>query len=218
MSPIKVLIADDQTILRSSLASLFDVEDDFEVVGEASNGKEVLEVARCSKPDVVLMDIRMPEVDGLTATQYICEDPALEKTKVLILTMFDSDEYIYKALCSGASGFLLKDSTPKQLLYAIRQVFEGQSLLSPKLVKKLIKHYLATPTVRVRYDEQLTNREVEVLTLVGRGLTNREIASHLVISLSTVKSHISNLRMKLEARDRVQLVITAYEYNLVTVA
>ena len=212
---IKIVVADDQALLRASLISLIESEADLTVVGQASSGIEAVGVVRETKPDVVLMDIRMPELDGLTATRRICEDPVLARSKVLILSMFDLDQYVYEALRAGASGFILKDSAPEDLLHAVRKVIEGQSLLSPSLMEKVLDHYISTPVVASPKNEQLTTRETEVLLCVGKGLSNKEIGEQLSISITTVKTHVSNLLTKLDARDRVQLVIFAYDTELV---
>ncbi len=212
---ITIAIADDQVLLRSSLATLLDSEPDFTVTGEATNGEQVLELARRTSPDVVLMDIRMPGVDGLEATRHICEDPALDTTRVLVLSMFDLDEYVYDALRAGAAGFLLKDTEPSDLIDAIRRIAAGETLLAPSLTRRLINHYLATPTRPPPVNHPLTNRELEVLSLIGSGLANNEVAERLTISTATVKSHVSHLLSKLNARDRVHLVIAAYDLGLV---
>ncbi len=214
---VRVVMADDQALLRASLVALLDGEDDIDVVGEAGTGQEAVAVVRRERPDVVLMDLRMPGLDGLAATRHICDDPALARTRVLVLTMFDLDEYVYEAFVVGASGFLLKDSMPRELLDAVRRVSDGHALLAPSITRRLVDHFVATPPVARPRDARLTDREIDVLTLVGRGLSNHEIAGRLVLGVATVKTHVSHLLAKLGARDRVQLVIAAYELRLVTV-
>ncbi|MFF3115222.1 response regulator [Kitasatospora sp. NPDC057904] len=213
---IRVLIADDQTLLRGSLSLLLDSQPDMTAVGEAADGHEAVELAARERPDVVLMDIRMPGLDGLGATRRIV--PAHPETKVLVLTTFDLDEYVYGALRAGASGFLLKDTPPADLVAAIRVVAGGDALLAPGITKRLIAEFARTPDPGRRPTTSLgaiTEREREVLELVGRGLTNQEIASRLVVSLATAKTHVGRLLTKLDARDRAQLVIVAYESGLI---
>ncbi|GGO77159.1 response regulator [Nonomuraea cavernae] len=208
---IRVLIADDQALLRGSFRVLVDSEPDLIVVGEASTGAEAVSVALEERPDVVLMDVRMPEMDGIEATRRIGD-----VSRVLIVTMFDLDAYVYDALRAGASGFLFKDTPPAELLTAIRVVAGGDALLAPTVTRRLIQEFTRTPAVpRVRGLEGVTEREREVLTLIARGLSNNEISAYLQLSLATVKTHISRLLAKLEARDRAQLVIAAYESGLV---
>ncbi|MFC5816833.1 response regulator [Nonomuraea harbinensis] len=210
---IRVLIADDQALLRGSFKVLVDSEPDLEVVGEASTGVEAVAVTERERPDVVLMDVRMPEMDGIEATRLIGKD-----SRVLIVTMFDLDAYVYDALRAGASGFLLKDTPPADLLAAIRVVARGEALLAPTVTRRLIEEFARTPaTPQVRGLEGVTEREREVLTLIARGLSNVEITRHLQLSLATVKTHITRLLAKLDARDRAQLVIVAYESGLVSV-
>ncbi|GAB3811320.1 response regulator [Kribbella italica] len=216
-TPVRVLIADDQPLLRHSLALLIDATDDLTVVGQASTGRETVQRGRELRPDVVLMDIRMPGGDGIEATKHLTEDPALAGTRVLVLSMFELDEYVYAALRAGASGFLLKDAEPDQLLDAVRRTHRGESLFAPRIVTRLVEHYLDRPAIRrSRSVDRLTDRETEVLVQVARGLSNDEIAAVLGISIKTVKTHIGNLLAKLAARDRAQLVITAYETGLVS--
>ena len=217
-----VLIADDQALVRAGFRMVLEVEDDITVVGEAANGEQTVHSARRLKPDVVLMDIRMPELDGIAATRQIANAapgrPGSEP-RVLILTTFDLDEYVYDALGAGASGFLLKDSPPEQLVTAIRVVARGESLLAPSVTSRLIEQFART---RARHRQppsgldELTSRELEVFTLIARGLSNAEIAEALVVSDSTVKTHVARVLAKLGLRDRVQAVVLAYESGLVS--
>jgi DNA-binding NarL/FixJ family response regulator len=216
---IRVVVADDQALLRGSFRVLVETAPGLSVVGEAATGAEAVAQAAAELPDVVLMDVRMPEVDGIEATRRICGSPATAGVRVLILTMFDLDEYVYGALRAGASGFLLKDTPPAELLRAIRVVARGQALLAPSVTQRLIRHFSRLPEPLPDLPRDLTRvtvREQEVLVLVARGLANGEIADRLGLSLPTVKSHVSHLLTKLDARDRIQLVITAYETGLVT--
>lgn len=212
---IRVLIVDDQALLRGSFRLLLDSADDIEVIGEAGDGTEAVRIAERDHPDVILMDVRMPEMNGIEATQRIC---ASGEPKVLILTTFDLDEYVYATLRAGASGFLLKDSPPSELLSAIRVVASGEGLLAPTVTRRLIAEFARTRssagTVN-RSLEQITDREREVLVLIAGGLSNTEIAQHLYLSPATVKTHIGRLLAKLHARDRAQLVIAAYESGIV---
>jgi DNA-binding NarL/FixJ family response regulator len=213
---IRVLIADDQTLLRGSLRLLLDSQADMTVVGEAADGNEAVALAARELPDVVLMDIRMPDLDGLAATRTIAQDHP--QVRVLVLTTFDLDEYVYGALRAGASGFLLKDTPPPDLVAAIRVVAAGEALLAPGITKRLIEEFARIPEPGHRPTTELsmiTDREKDVLALVGRGLTNQEIATRLTLSPATVKTHISRLLTKLGARDRAQLVIVAYESGLI---
>ncbi|MBA2463450.1 MAG: response regulator transcription factor [Nocardioidaceae bacterium] len=222
---IRVLLADDQTLVRAGFRALLDSEEDLEVVGEAIDGADAVAVAVATRPDVVLMDIRMPRMDGLEATARIVADPSLSGTKVLVLTTFELDEYVFGALRAGASGFLLKDVDPGALIDAVRLIADGQALLAPAVTRRLIEAFVsaspepeADPATRPNVEAvlaDLTPREREVLTLVGRGMTNQEIAEHLVLSPLTAKTHVSRLFLKLGARDRAQLVVTAYETGLV---
>ncbi|MFJ8744793.1 response regulator [Embleya sp. NPDC127516] len=216
---IRVLIADDQALLRGSFAMLVDTAPGLATVGEAATGVEAVELARRERPDVVLMDVRMPEMDGVEATRRICGPEGVPGTRVLILTMFDLDAYVYPALRAGASGFLLKDTRPAELLTAIGVIAAGEALLAPTVTRRLIAGYGPTapsgePASPPGELVGLTDREREVLVLVGRGLSNAEIGARLRVGLPTVKSHVSRLLDKLGARDRVQLVIACYDTGL----
>ena len=219
MSVTRVVLAEDQPMVRAGFRALLDSRDDIEVVGEAATGAEALEQARALRPDVVVMDIRMPEMDGLEATRRITGDRALSDTRVLVLTTFELDEYVFGALRAGASGFLLKGGEPADLVQAIRVVAGGESLLAPSVTRKLIETYVAQPQPAARIDpdglEELTTREREVLELIATGLTNAEIAHALQLSPLTAKTHVSRILMKLGARDRVQLVVIAYQSGIV---
>ncbi|MET8277305.1 response regulator transcription factor [Micromonospora sp. NPDC005174] len=215
---IRVLIADDQALLRGSFRLLVDLSGDCTTVAEAGNGVEAVALAGQHRPDVVLMDVRMPEMDGIEATRRICADPATAGSRVIILTTFDLDEYVYGALRAGASGFLLKDTPPADLLAGIRVVAAGEGLLAPTVTRRLIDEFARRPEPSRPLPRQLdgvTEREREVLTLIGRGLSNTELAGHLNLSQATVKTHIGRLLTKLAVRDRAQLVIVAYETGLV---
>jgi DNA-binding NarL/FixJ family response regulator len=216
---IRVVVADDQVLVRAGFRLLVDSAADLEVVGEAADGAEALELARRERPDVVLMDIRMPRMDGLEATRCIAADEVLAGVRVLMLTTFDLDEYVYRALRAGASGFLLKDSPPGDLLAAIRVVAAGDALLAPGITRRLIAEFARRPDltrVAPAALAALTDREREVLALVARGLSNNEIAERLVVSPATSKTYVSRMLAKLDARDRAQLVMIAYETGLVT--
>ncbi len=217
---IKVLVVDDQALVRGGFTVLLDHDPHIDVVGEASTGREAVELATRHHPDVVLMDIRMPDMDGIEATRRITEDPACESTRVLVLTTFDLDEYVFEALRAGASGFLLKDTQPIELLTAIRVVAEGESLLSPRITSKLVADYASRAERSHAVDadvlDVLTDREREVLARVGRGRSNAEIAEELFVSVATAKTHVSRVLTKLHARDRAQLVVIAYETGLIT--
>jgi DNA-binding NarL/FixJ family response regulator len=217
VSDVRVLLVDDQPLLRHSLAMIIDNEPDLAVVGEADNGADGVACARATRPDVVLMDVRMPRVDGLEATRRICADPALAGARVVVLSMFELDEYVYAALRAGASGFLLKDVRPADLIDAIRRTHRGESLFAPAILTRLVSHFVAAPRPERKPAalRRLTEREVDVLTLIGGGLSNDEIAAALVISVKTVKTHITHLLAKLSARDRAQLVIVAFDAGLV---
>jgi DNA-binding NarL/FixJ family response regulator len=214
---ITVVLADDQALLRAGLRALLDAEDDIEVVGEAANGQEAVTVVRSTRPDVVLMDIRMPGTDGLAATQAITDDPDLAGTRVIVLTTFDLDEYVFEAMRLGASGFLVKDTDPPELLRGVRAVAAGDALLSPGVTRRLIGEF-ASRSRQVTSPAMLaplTEREREVVALVGEGLSNDEIAARLVLSPATAKTHVSRAMVKLQVRDRAQLVVLAYETGLV---
>lgn len=209
-----ILIADDQSLLRHSLATVINAEPDLRVVAQAAGGTEAVELTRRHRPALVLMDLRMPDLDGIAATRHLLKT-ATHDLKVLVLTMFDLDEYVHGALLAGASGFLLKDTDPPRLLDAIRRTVAGESLFAPTVLQRLVEHYVRRPGGRTSVPPGLTDRETEVLTLVGQGRDNHEIAAILHISIKTVKTHIGNLRSKIPARDRAQLVIAAYDAGLV---
>ncbi|MEM9655908.1 MAG: response regulator transcription factor [Actinomycetota bacterium] len=215
---IRVLIVDDQELVRFGFAALINAEDDLTVVGEATDGAEAIDMAHDLQPDLVLMDIRMPKVDGIEATGRLLRNPRLAHTKVLVLTTFDVDDLVYQALEVGAAGFLLKDTRPERLLDGIRAVHGGEALLAPAITRRLIDRFVTTPNPRKQEKRlaPLTSREVEVLTHVGLGLSNDEIAETLHISPLTAKTHVSRLITKLAVRDRAQLVVVAYQTGLVT--
>ena len=213
---IRILVADDQMLVRAGFRSLLDAEDDVEVVGEAADGEQAIALTVEHRPDVVLMDIRMPGMDGLEASRRMLADPALEGVRIVILTTFEADEYIFEAIRLGASGFLVKDTEPADLIKAIRVVAGGESLLSPGVTRRLIAEFakrakepLALPAIG-----ELTEREREVMGLVALGLSNDEIAQRLVVSPATAKTHVSRIMIKLGARDRAQLVVFAYESGM----
>ncbi len=216
--PVRVAIADDQELVRKGFRLILSSFPGIQVIGEAVDGSDAVALARRMRPDVILMDIRMPRKDGIQATREIASDPALEDTAVLILTTFDLDEYVYDALASGASGFLLKDVEPDELARAVRVVHQGDALIDSGITRRLIEAY-AESRRRSRFDgtkmDDLTDREREILTLVGRGLNNDEIAEELVISPATVRTHTGRIMTKLDAHDRAQLVVAAYESGLV---
>lgn len=216
---IRVVVVDDQDLVRHGFTVLVDLVEDMEVVAEASTGVEAVRAVRCERPDVVLMDIRMPEMDGLEATRTILADEGTADVRVLILTTFDLDEYVYEALRSGASGFLLKDSSSDQLVEAIRIVASGDALLAPSVTRRLIAEFAAQrgpDAVAAKAIDSLTEREADVLTAVARGQSNAEIGEALHMSYGTVKTHVSHLLTKLDCRDRAQLVMIAYESGFVT--
>ncbi|WP_433324331.1 response regulator [Spirillospora sp. CA-294931] len=213
---VRVLVADDQALLRGSFRLLIETAPGLTVVGEAGTGAEALDVARAERPDVVLMDVRMPEMDGIEATRRLCSTSA--GPRVLILTTFDLDSYVYSALRAGASGFLLKDTPPATLLDAIHVIASGEGLLAPSITRRLISEFARRPEPSnhpLKSLDGITDREREVLALVARGLSNAELATHLSLTLATVKTHIGHLLAKLQARDRAQLVIAAYESGLI---
>ena len=218
---IRVAIADDHALVRAGFRALIEAEPGLEVVGEAADGAEAIELARTAQPDVILMDIRMPGTDGVAATSQITSQrPAGQQpARVLVLTTFDLDEYVYAALRAGASGFLLKDTPPAELLTAIRIIAAGDALLAPSVTRKLIREFARRPSASPRPSlDTVTDREGDVLALVARGLSNAEIATELFITLATVKTHVSRLLTKLAARDRAQLIVIAYESGFVTPA
>jgi DNA-binding NarL/FixJ family response regulator len=214
---IRVLLADDQALVRAGFRALLDAQDDIEVVAEAADGDEAVSLALEHRPDVVLMDIRMPGTDGLTATRRIAEDARLHDVRVVILTTFDLDEHVFEAIRLGANGFLVKDTEPAELLRAVRAVVDGDALLSPSVTRRLIEEF----AVRAKDPGQvpglsgLTDREREVMALAGQGLSNDEIAERLIMSTATARTHVSRAMVKLGARDRAQLVVFAYEAGLV---
>jgi DNA-binding NarL/FixJ family response regulator len=214
---IRVLLADDQALVRAGFRSLLDAVDDIEVVGEASDGEEAVRLASELAPDVALMDIRMPGLDGLAATRAIVEDERLADVKIVILTTFGLDEYVFEAIRSGASGFLVKDTEPEELIQAVRVVAAGEALLSPGVTKRLLAEFAsrAKEPPPVAGLDELTEREREIVGLVGEGLSNREIADRLFLSPATAKTHVSHAMSKLRVRDRAQLVVIAYESGLV---
>jgi DNA-binding NarL/FixJ family response regulator len=216
--PIKVLLADDEGLVRSGFKVLLDLEDDITVVGEATTGAEAVERARATRPDVIVMDIRMPQLDGIEATREIAKTTGLQQARVLILTTYDTDAYVFEALQAGASGFLLKDAGPAELLHAIRVVAAGDALLAPRITRRLIAQFTAQRSAAQAAEDRLavlTPREREVLVLVGQGLSNDEIGAELYLSPATARTHVSRAMAKLGARDRAQLVVIAHQTGLV---
>ena len=216
---IRLLIADDQALVRDAFSLLVDSEPGMTVVGQAVDGRHAVDLVRLTKPDIVLMDVRMPECDGIEATRQLAADPGCAGTRVLVLTTFDLDEYVFGAVRAGASGFLLKDTPAAELVAAIRVIAAGEALLAPSATRRLIAEYAARPRSASRPSRDLsalTERERDVLTLIGRGLSNDEICRHLHVSMPTTKTHIGRLLAKLTARDRAQLVIAAYESGLLS--
>ncbi|MGW5366122.1 response regulator [Actinopolymorpha pittospori] len=217
--PIRVLLVDDERLVRSGFRLLLEVEDDIMVVGEATTGSEAVEQARLARPDVVLMDIRMPGMDGIQATRQIATTNGLQHVRVLILTTYDTDAYVFEGLQAGASGFLLKDSGPAELLHGIRVVAAGEALLAPRITRRVIAQFTARRTAEQAAEDRLTvltEREREVLALVGTGMSNDEIGAELFVSPATARTHVSHTMLKLGARDRAQLVVIAYQTGLVT--
>lgn len=215
-SPLRVAVVDDQMLVRTGFSMILESEADIEVVGEADHGRSAVELCRRLRPDVVLMDVRMPEMDGIEATKLIVADRAIT-TKVLILTTFDLDEYVYAAVRAGASGFLLKDTPPDELVRAVRVLADGNALLGPTVTRLLIEEFVANTSTTGQTPGlgDLTDRETEVLRLLARGLSNQEIATDLILGETTVKTHVSRVLTKLNVRDRVQAVVAAYEGGVV---
>ncbi|CAN5745831.1 response regulator transcription factor [soil metagenome] len=215
---IRVLLADDQTLVREGFRLILDAQDDIEVVGEANTGAEAVKQTLLLEPNVVLMDIRMPEMDGLEATRRILERSRREKPRILILTTFDLDEYVYEAMRTGASGFMLKDVPRRQLIEAVRTIYEGDTLLAPAITRRLIEAFVHSPPPTTGVPpafESLTERELHVLRLLAQGHSNREIAEQLYLSEATVKTHVGHILTKLDLRDRAQAIVHAYETGLV---
>jgi len=219
VEPIRVLLVDDEGLVRSGFRLLLDAEDDITVVGEAVNGADAVEQTRVQRPDVVLMDIRMPTMDGIEATRAIASTPGLQDVRVLILTPYDTDSYVFEGLQAGASGFLLKDAGPAELLHGIRVVAAGAALLAPRVTRRLIAQFATRRAANGTAEERLavlTGREREILALVGQGLNNDEIGAKLFLSPATARTHVSHAMGKLGARDRAQLVVIAFQTGLVT--
>ncbi|MFI9848157.1 response regulator [Nonomuraea sp. NPDC051941] len=217
-TPLRVVVVDDQELVRAGFVALLSATPDLEVAGEAGQGEEAVRVVRATRPDVVLMDVRMPVLDGIEATRRITADPACAQTKIVVLTTFGLDEYVFGALRAGAVGFLLKDTPPAELLRAVRVAADGDALLSPSIARRLIEAFAVTPPTAVDIGDlpELTEREADVLRLVAQGLSNADIAERLYIGAATVKTYVSRLLTKLDAATRVHLVIHAYESGLVT--
>jgi DNA-binding NarL/FixJ family response regulator len=217
-TPIRILVVDDQHVVRAGFQTILDAPPDLRVVGEAANGRDAVDLARQLRPDVIVMDIRMPVMDGIEATRLLAGPDVAEPTRVLVLTTFDLDEYVYDALRAGASGFLLKDATRDELLAGVRTVARGEALLAPSVTKRLIEDFVrrsAPPRAASPRLDALTQREREVLALIARGMSNAEIAAQLIVGEATVKSHVAHVLMKLGLRDRIQAVILAYETGIV---
>jgi DNA-binding NarL/FixJ family response regulator len=214
---IRVLLADDQALVRAGFQALLDAQKDIDVVGEAADGQEAVELAKKLKPDLILMDIRMPVLDGLAATRQIARDPTLNDVRIVILTTFELDEYVFEAIRAGAAGFLVKDTRPGDLIDAVRVVAGGDALLSPSVTRRLIIEFAARAKEPPASSalEELTDREREVMALAATGLSNEQIADRLVLSVATAKTHVSRAMVKLRVRDRAQLVVLAYESGLV---
>jgi DNA-binding NarL/FixJ family response regulator len=215
---IGVLVADDQDLVRIGLRALIEAEDDLRLVGEAADGLAAVDLARAHHPDIVLMDVRMPGIDGIEATRRLAADPAMTTTRVIVLTTFELDEYVFDALRHGASGFLTKDTKPAELLRAIRLVADGEALLSPSVTRRVVREFASRPARARNPHPQLgtlTEREKQIVALVGEGLSNDEIATRLVVSPATARTHVSRAMVKLGARDRAQLVVFAYQSGLV---
>lgn len=216
---VSVVLADDQTLVRAGFSQLLSRDPDIDVIGEASDGREAIDLVRDLSPDVVLMDIRMPVMDGLEATRRLVNDPTTNETRIVVLTTFETDENVFTALQVGATGFLLKDIDPDELRRAVKVAAAGEALLSPSVTRRLIAEYtekLATPPLDAAPLEVLTDREREVMAVVAKGMSNQEISDRLFLSPATVKTHVSRILTKLHARDRTQLVVMAYESGLVT--
>ncbi|MEO3890735.1 response regulator transcription factor [Nonomuraea sp. B5E05] len=217
-APVRVLVCDDQALIRTGFSTIIDAQPDLEVVGECGDGRAAIELTRQVNPDIVVMDVRMPVLDGIEATRRLAGAGVTQPVKVLVVTTFNLDEYVYKALRAGASGFLLKDAPPQQLLHGIRTVASGAALLAPEVTRQLVGRYAARirPAESTPDEPALTPRELEVLRLIADGLSNSEIAASLVISQETVKTYVSRILTKLDLRDRVQAVVYAYRRGLVT--